>query len=442
MTDLFAARMQMAVSLGFHIVFAVVGMAMPLLMVIAQIAHRRTGDPTYRDLAHRWAKGTAILFAVGAVSGTVLSFELGLLWPRFMEFAGPLIGLPFGLEGFAFFLEAIALGIYLYGWDRVHPWIHIASGAVIALSGVLSGVFVTSVNGFMNTPAGFTLDAQGKLATIDPWGAFFNPAFPSEAFHMAVAAYQSVAFGVLGVHAWRLLADPTSAFHRKALHIAFAVAALSAPLQLVAGDVAASHVAEVQPLKLASAEGHFETKRGAPITVIGWPNVAERRLDHAIQIPKGLSLLAFRDPDAEVKGLEEFPEDEWPPIVPVFVAFHVMVGCGVVMLALALWGALLWWRKGALDRSRTFLRAAVLVAPLGIVAVEAGWTVTEVGRQPWIVRGVMRTADALTPFPDLWLPFVLTCLLYLFLGFVVVVLLRRHVFSVPRDGEEPAEAQP
>src|SRR5688572_15910351 len=201
MDDLLAARFQMGISLGFHILFAVAGMAMPLLMVIAEWRHYRSGHPIYRELAVRWSKGTAILFAVGAVSGTVLSFELGLLWPTFMEHAGPLIGMPFSLEGFAFFLEAIALGIYLYGWDRVSPRVHLASGVVVALSGLASGVFVVAVNAFMNTPQGFRLDASGRLVDVDLWRAFFTPAFPTQALHMALAAYSSIAFAVLGIHA-------------------------------------------------------------------------------------------------------------------------------------------------------------------------------------------------------------------------------------------------
>lgn len=435
MSDLFAARMQMAVSLGFHILFAVVGMAMPLLMVISEIKYLRTRDETYRDLAHRWAKGTVILFAVGAVSGTVLSFELGLLWPRFMEVTGPTVGMAFGLEGFAFFLEAIALGVYIYGWNRVHPWVHLGAGVVIALAGVISGVFVTSVNAFMNTPAGFRLDAAGNLTDIRPWDAFFNPAFPTEALHMVIAAYQTVAFAVLGIHAWRLLRDPENRFHRRALHIAFAVAVFSAPMQIIAGDLAATHIAEEQPQKLAASEGLFITERGAALTIIGWPDIQERRLRYRLSVPRGLSLLAFRDPAAEVVGLEAFPEETWPPIVPVFISFRIMVACGFIMLALAIWGSITWLRRRDLASSKPFLVAAVFCAPLGAIAVETGWIVTEVGRQPWIIRDVMLTAEAVTPVPNLWIPFFLSLVLYLFLGVVVLFLLRAHVFSVPRSEE-------
>jgi cytochrome d ubiquinol oxidase subunit I len=424
MDDLLAARTQMAVSLGFHIIFAIVGMAMPALMVVAQLLHRRTGDEIYVDLAKRWAKGTAILFAVGAVSGTALSFELGLLWPRFMELAGPLVGTAFTMEGYAFFLEAIALGVYLYGWDKVPANVHLGSGVVVAISGLLSGVFVTSVNGFMNEPAGFRV-VDGVHVPHDPVAAFLNGAFFSEALHMSLAAYASVGLLVLGVHAWRLRKGPTGrarAFHEAGARIAFGVAAVSVPLLLVSGDLSAKHIARDQPIKLAAAEGHYETERGAAITVVG-----------PLEVPGGLSFLAFGDFDAEVKGLNDFPEDERPPVPVVFTAFRVMVGAGSAMMLLVLWGLARVVRKRGLLESRAFLTAAALAAPLGVLAVEAGWTVTEVGRQPWIIVGVMRTVDAVTPMPGLWLPCALFCGLYLFLGLVVVSMLRAHVFLADEE---------
>lgn len=435
MTDLLAARLQMAISLGFHILFAVAGMAMPLLMVVAEWIHHKTGDAVYRDLAHRWAKGTAILFAVGAVSGTVLSFELGLLWPTFMEHAGPLIGMPFSLEGFAFFLEAIALGLYLYGWDRIPPRVHLASGGVVALSGLASGVFVVAVNAWMNTPQGFRIDDQGRLVDVDLWEAFFTPAFPTQALHMALAAYSSVAFAVLGIHAWRLLADPASRFHRAAIRVVLPVAIVVAPLQILSGDFAAKHLASEQPLKLAAAESHFETEAGAPLVIGGIPDLETREVRYAIRLPKLLSVLATGSPDGVVRGLEDFPEDEWPPVPIVHYAFQVMVGCGMAMLGLAAWGAWLLWRRRDLAARRGFLKAAVLCGPLGLLAVEAGWVVTEVGRQPWIIRGVMRVRDALTPMPGLTVTLAVTVALYLILGIVVLVLLRRHVLHVPPQEE-------
>ncbi len=431
MSDLLAARLQMAISLGFHILFAVAGMAMPLLMVIAEACYLRTGKELYRQLAQRWAKGTAILFAVGAVSGTVLSFELGLLWPRFMQEAGPLIGMPFSMEGFAFFLEAIAIGIYLYGWDRVSPRVHLASGVVVALSGLLSGVFVVAVNAWMNTPRGFELTPQGTFANVDLVAAFFTPAFPTQATHMAIAAYSSVSFAVLGIHAWSLLRQPGSEFHRAALRVVLPVALISAPMQALSGDFAAKHLAEHQPLKLAAAEGLFETRTAAPLVIGGLPDIDAKEVRWGIHVPKMLSVLAHGDPEARVVGLDSAPPEVWPPVVPVHVAFQVMVGCGAMMLGVAAWAGIGLIRRRPLHGERRFLRAAVLVAPLGLVAVEAGWMVTELGRQPWIIFEVLRVADAVTPMGGLWVGLVVSVVAYAALGVVVVVMLSRYVLRAP-----------
>ncbi len=432
-----AARLQMAVSLGFHIVFAVVGMAMPVLMVIAEYRHAKHGDPIHLDLARRWARGTAILFAVGAVSGTVLSFELGLLWPRFMERAGPLIGMPFSLEGFAFFLEAIFLGVYLYGWDKVSRRAHIAAGVVVAVSGLASGVFVVAVNAWMNTPSGFVL-VGGDFTDVDLVRAFFSPSFVPEALHMVLAAYAAVAFAVLGIHAAALLKAPSNQFHRRAAAIALAVAAVATPLQLFSGDLAAKNIGHFQPVKLAAAEAEFVTEAGAPLLVGGVPDVAARTVHGALRIPYLLSVLDKDDPRATVPGLDSVAPSLWPPIAITHLAFDVMVASGMAMFALVALGAVIRVYKRDPLRSRAFLRFAVIVAPLGVVAIEAGWTVTEVGRQPWIISGVLRTADAVTPVPHLVIPFATFSLVYLLLGAVVVLLLRRHVGSAPKDAGSAA----
>ena len=421
----------MAISLGFHIVFAVVGIAMPVLMVIAEDRAIRRRDEVSRELAHRWAHGTAILFAVGAVSGTVLSFELGLLWPSFMGFAGPIFGMPFSLEGFAFFLEAIFLGIYLYGWDRVPPRAHWAAGVMVALSGVLSGVFVVIANGWMNTPTGFRM-VNGQATDVDPWAAMRNPAAATEVLHMTLAAYLSVGFAVAAVHAWRLLAEPDSAFHRRALGIALWVGGAAALLQPLSGDLSARQVAEHQPVKLAAMEGQFRTQRGAPLRIGGWPDEEAEVTRYAIEVPRGLSLLAFHDPDAEVRGLDSVPRTDRPPVHVVHLAFQIMVACGSALGGVAALAALLAWRRRGLPDAPWFLRTLVACGPLGFVALEAGWTVTEVGRQPWIVHGVFRTADAVTPMPGLVVSLVTFTAVYVFLGFVVVFLLRRQVFASPR----------
>jgi cytochrome d ubiquinol oxidase subunit I len=425
MDDLLAARSQMALSLGFHILFAVAGIAMPLFMVIAEARWLRRGDAVCLELAHRWARGTAILFAVGAVSGTVLSFELGLLWPRFMEWAGPIIGMPFSLEGFAFFTEAIFLGVYLYGWKRVSPRAHLVSGILVAVSGAVSGIFVVLANAWMNTPTGFRL-VDGRPVDIDPLAAMASPAAFGQCLHMTLAAYASVGIAVAGIHAFLLLQDRENPFHRRAFAIAFGVGAAASVLQPLSGDVLARVTARTQPVKLAAMEGQFATERGAPLRLGGIPDEEARTTRYALEIPYGLSLLAFHDPRAEVAGLNAFPRDQWPPVAVVHLAFQAMVGAGTALAGLALWGALLAWR-GRLFASRAFLRAVVLAAPLGLVAVEAGWVVAEVGRQPWIVQGVLRTADAVTAMPGLVVSFLLFTALYLLLAAVVVWLLLRQV---------------
>ncbi|MFW5968437.1 MAG: cytochrome ubiquinol oxidase subunit I [Persicimonas sp.] len=437
MDDLLAARSQMAMSLAFHIIFAVVGMAMPLLMIIAEARWMKTGKRLYRELAERWAKGTAIIFAVGAVSGTVLSFELGLLWPTFMEHAGPLVGMPFSLEGFAFFLEAIFLGVYLYGWDRVGPKVHWFSGLMVLISGTMSGIFVVTANAWMNTPVGFEF-VDGKFVDIRPWEAMFNPMWFGQCFHMVVAAFQAVAFAVAGIHAAMLLRDRHNPFHRKALTIALAIAAIASVAQPIMGDVLAKDTAEHQPTKLAAMEGQFETEEGAPLRIGGWPDEEDEETRWAVEIPYALSYLAHRDFDATVEGLEEVPRDEWPPVPIVHIAFQIMIFCGFWMLGVALLGAFMSWRRGELFDERWYLWLLVGSAPLGFIAIEAGWTVTEVGRQPWVIQGYMRTADAVTPMPGLVVPFTVFTILYLILSAIVVYLLWRHVFQSP-SGEELAE---
>lgn len=428
MTDLLAARSQMAMSLAFHILFAMVGMAMPLLMVLAEGRFLRHGDRLDRTLAQRWARGTAIMFAVGAVSGTALSFELGLLWPNFMAFAGPIVGMPFSLEGFAFFLEAIFLGIYLYGWDRVSPRAHLLAGVGVMLSGVASAAFVLCANAWMNTPAGFTLAADGTLLDVDPYAAMFNPAALSEVLHMTMAAFAAVGFAVAGIHAFMLLRRPGDPFHRRALGLALAMGGIFACLQPLSGDLAAKHVAEYQPVKLAAMEGHWETAREVPLQLGGWPDEATEETRYALEIPYGLSFLAFGDIHAEVRGLKDFPPEDRPPVAIVHIAFQLMVACGSAMMAVAALAGFMRLRGRDLA-APWFLRLLVVSAPLGVIAVEAGWTVTEVGRQPWVIQGLMRTRDAVTPMPHLVVPFATFTLLYLVLGVTVVVLLTRKVFT-------------
>ena len=439
MSDLDYARFQMAISLGFHIVFAAIGIAMPLLMVAAEWRWLKTGQSVYRDLAKNWAKGTAVFFAVGAVSGTVLSFELGLLWPKFMEHAGGIIGFPFSLEGFAFFTEAIFLGIYLYAWTQTSRWMHLFAGVVVAISGAASAFFVIMVNGWMNAPTGFDFDpATGTFSNIDPVAAMFNPAWRTQAIHMVVAAYLATAFGAAGIHAFRLLRDSRSEFHRRALSICMTVGVTAAILQPITGDRSAKMVARTQPVKLAALEGQFETQSGAPFRLGGLPDETTKRTKYALEIPGVLSFLAHGSFNATVQGLDSVPETDWPPVAVVHIAFQVMVLLGLVLVGVSAWFCIAAWRvRGIPTTSRYLLWALVICSPLGFIAIEAGWIVTEVGRQPWIIYGVMRTKDAVTTMPGLAIPAITFTLVYLFLSAVVFLVLRHQVRGAEAKG--PAE---
>jgi len=437
MSDFFFARSQMAMSLAFHIVFAAVGIGMPLLMAIAEGLYLRRRETIYLDLARRWANGTAILFAVGAVSGTVLSFELGLLWPRFMEHAGGIIGMPFSLEGFAFFTEAIFLGIYLYGWNRIRAVPHWLAGILVAVSAMLSGVFVVTVNAWMNVPTGFDV-VGGRITNIDPVAAMLNPASLPQVIHMILAAYVATGFAVAGVHAFFLLRDRANAFHRRAFAITLAVAAIASPLQIVSGDLIARMVAQRQPAKFAAMEAHYRTAAGAPLTIGGIPDDAAMTTRYAIRVPFGLSLLAWGDPRATVRGLDSIPRDEWPNTRIVHWAFDLMVAAGFAMLAVAAWAGWIRLRRRPWPDDRRLLRAVVVAGPLGFIAIEAGWVVTEVGRQPWIIYGVMRTSEAVTPMPGLVVPFVTFTIVYVFLSVILVYLLRRQFLETDRSAGRSA----
>jgi cytochrome bd ubiquinol oxidase subunit I len=407
------ARSQMALSLAFHIVFASIGVAMPVLMVLAEARGLRTGDPVYRVLAQRWAKGTAVLFAVGAVSGTVLSFELGLLFPGFMRFAGPIVGLPFSLEGFAFFTEAIFLGVYLYGWDRVSPRVHLLSGVGVAVSGLASAVFVTFVNAWMNAPRGLVF-TDGQLTDIDPWGALKTPFALHEILHGSLASYAATGLAVAGVHAYALLRNPGSQFHRHALTLALVLAVPSSLLQPMLGHFAGQQVAIHQPAKLAVMEQLPHTRAAAPLHV------------GPFEIPGGLSLMAFNDPQAVVQGLDAFAPEDRPPAL-IRPAFLLMVGLGTALVGYSLWAVWLWRRRRPWGQERRFLWATILAAPAGFVALEAGWIVTEVGRQPFVVYGVMRTAAAVTPAAGLEVRLIVFTAIYLVLAATLVTVLGRHI---------------
>lgn len=422
MDNLLAARLTMAFSLGFHIIFAAIGMVMPFLMSAAHYLYIKKGNSEYLELTKLWMKGVAILFAVGAVSGTALSFELGLLWPGFMKHAGPIIGMPFSWEGTAFFLEAVAIGLFLYGWKHMKPWAHWFSGLAVGISGFASGVFVVAANSWMNSPSGFEWTETGAI-NIDPVAAMFNEAWLHQTLHMQCAALQAVGFAVAGIHAYLWMKGKAVSLNQKAFKIAMIFAAVASLIQPLIGHFAAQRVAVLQPAKLAAMEAHFKTGKNVPLYIGGWPNEEKEETTLAIEIPSALSFLAFNDFNAEVKGLDAFPKDERPPVLIPHLSFQVMVGIGTLLAALSV---LYFWYLRKDHFPKWFLKILVFCTPLGFIAIEAGWMVTEVGRQPWIIYGVMKTKDAVTPVPGMQYHFYLFLTLYLFLSAVTIWLFKRQ----------------
>lgn len=421
MDILLAARAQMALSLAFHMVFAALGIGLPLLMVLAEGRWLRTRDPVHLRLAKTWSKALALTFVVGAVSGTALSFELGLLWPGFMAFAGGIIGPAFALEGFAFFIEAIFIGLYLYGWQRLSPRAHWWCGVVVAISGCLSGILVLATNAWMQHPVGFRL-VDGVPVDVDPLALFTNPTWWILAQHSTLSCYVATGFAVAGVYAWGWLRGRRDAYHRAALGIALGVGGVCAALMPLSGDLTAKNTARTQPAKLAAMEAHFTTRTHAPLLIGGWPNVATGEVHGAVELPALLSVLAHGSPAAEVVGLDRIPRDQWPNVALVHLAFQVMVLAGTAMIAVA---AAWWWMRWRRREDRRWPMVAVVAAsPLGFLALEAGWMVTEVGRQPWTVWGVLRTAEVVTPVREVPLVLFVFTALYLALGIALVALLR------------------
>lgn len=437
MNDFLAARSQMALSLGFHIVFSCIGMVMPFFMAVAHYYYLKTGKEVYKNVTKAWSKGVAIFFATGAVSGTVLSFELGLLWPTFMKHAGPIFGMPFSLEGTAFFIEAIALGFFLYGWNRFNRWFHWFTGVVVGVSGLVSGILVVAANAWMNSPAGFDY-LNGEYLNIDPIKAMFNDAWFSQALHMCIAAFAATGFAVAGVHALMIVRGNHVAFHTKAFRIAAVFAAAAAILQPLSGDLSAKDVAHRQPAKLAAMEAHFHTEKGAPLIIGGIPDEKNKKVDYAVKIPGLLSFMVAEDFNAEVKGLDAIPEENHPPVAVTHYAFQVMVGLGMIMLLISVLYFIGLWKKKQWLESKWLLKLFVIATPLGFIAVEAGWTVTEVGRQPWIINGIMRTADAVTPMPGINYSFYLFSAVYISLAVIVTFMLYRQIKMVGKLYDTPS----
>ncbi|QDH79545.1 cytochrome ubiquinol oxidase subunit I [Echinicola soli] len=432
MDDLLAARSQMALSLGFHIIFACIGMIMPFLMAISHYKYLKSGKEKYKTLTKAWSKGVAIFFVTGAVSGTMLSFELGLLWPEFMKHAGPIFGMPFSLEGTAFFIEAIALGFFLYGWEKFQPWFHWFTGVVVGVSGLASGILVVAANAWMNSPAGFDY-VNGEYLNIDPIAAMFNDAWFTQALHMILAAFVATCFAVAGIHAWMMTKGKNIHIHKAALKISLTLGAVAAILQPLSGDLSAKDVAKRQPAKLAAMEAHFETEEAASLIIGGIPDEENQTVSYAIKIPGALSFLAHGDFNAEVTGLDQIPKDEQPPVTVTHFAFQIMVGCGMVLMITGIFWLYGLWKNKKYIYSHKFLGLIALLTPLGFIAVEAGWFVTEVGRQPWILYGIMKTKDAVTPMPGIVYSFLLYTVIYISLAGIVTLLLIRQIKNLDKN---------
>jgi cytochrome d ubiquinol oxidase subunit I len=433
-SNLLAAREQMAFTLAFHIPFACMGIAFPLMVLIANGLGLRRGDEDMLRLARRWSKVMAVTFAVGAVTGTVLSFELGLLWPGLMGHYGQVFGIPFGIEGLFFFTEAIFIAIYIYGWDRLPPRAHLLTAVPIVIAGIGGAFAVVAANSWMNQPEGFTQGANGKITSVDTWGVLFNKASGYEVPHMLLAAYMVAGFLVASVYAVAWLRGRRDRYHRIGFAIPFALAAIATPIQLFVGDTAARAIAKDQPIKFAAMEYVTTTSRDVPEWIYGVYNGGKPKA--GISIPGLDSILVGFSTDTQVTGLDTVPPSDQPgPKTLLHWSFDTMVGIGTALLLLGLWFAFVLWRRRALPKTPWFWRACAVAGPAAVIALWCGWIVTEVGRQPWIVYQKLRTADAVTNSGGIWLTFGVIVVLYagLFVGTVVML---RHMARSWRAGEE------
>jgi len=422
------ARSQMAFTLAFHIVLVPLGVSWAFMALIANYRGVKHDDSDALRLAQRWSKYMAVTFAVGAVTGTVLTFEFGLLWPRFMGQWGEAFGVPFAFEGIFFFTEAIFVAIYIFGWRRLRPWPHFWTGVPVVVTGVLGSVSVVSANAWMNSPQGFTLDSAGKVVDVDPWSVIFNDAMPLMAAHMVVAAYVVGGFLIASVYAFAMLRGRRDRYHRVAFLIAFSVVAAAIPVQMAVGDSLARWVYNNQPVKFAAIELVPQTASDVPETLFGHLN-SDGTVTGGIPIPGLASILS--DPAdgtaTVVQGLDTVPTDDQPTIGEVNVvhlSWDIMVGLGTLLFLLAVWYWLCWLFRKDMPKSRWFLRIATVAGVASVVTMEAGWVVSEVGRQPWIVYNLMKVEDAATGNTGVWITFVVVVALYVGLGTTTVLILR------------------
>ena len=437
--ELLAARSQMAFTLGFHIILACLGAALPTIVLITNAIGLRRGDATALLLARRWSQIMAVTFAVGAVTGTVLSFEMGLLWPGLMGRFGGAFGIPFAIEGLFFFLEAIFIAIYIYGWRHLSPRAHLLSAVPVAISGIGGTFSVVAANAWMNQPAGFTLGPDGRVADVVPFQVIFNRATGYEVVHMLLAAWLVTGFLLAGVYAGGMLRGRTDRYVRLGFAIPFTLAAIAAPIQVIVGDFAARGVFEDQPAKFAAMELITTSGPHQPVTIGGL--YVDGKVVGGVTIPDLASILAGFSPDTVIQGLDVVAVEDQPPAAIVHLAWDTMVGIGTALVGLAAWAALVRFRRRDLARSRWFLRAATLAGLGAVIALEAGWIVTEVGRQPWVVYKILRTADAVTHAEGVRVSFLVIVALYTVLGASTLLALRmlsrRWTTEDARGGADP-----
>ena len=422
------ARALFGTSLGFHIIYATIGVGLPVMIIIAEVLHFIKKDPDYALMAKRWTKGFAILLAVSIASGTIVGVMISLLFPDFMEIVGQVIALPFQMEIFAFLIEAVFMSIYLYAADRLPPTLRLVSIISVALGATASAILITDVHAWMNTPAGFNITPDGEITDVNTWAAFFNPSFGVTAVHVTLSAYMTVAFLIASIAALRLMRRKITkaerAYHKKALTIALYFGALMSLATAINGHETAQMLHEYNPRKLAAAEGLFETQTHAPLSIGGYTSLEDQRVKYAVEIPYALSFLAGDRFDTEVTGLNEFPEELWPPLY-VHILFNVMVGIGSVLILVA-FIALFW--KHVLKREFPGWLLAMLVVsgPLAMIAIEAGWCFSCIGRQPWTINEVLRTEDAATKSNSVGFLFYLFMILYITLLFVTGFVMRYY----------------
>src|ERR687888_1703035 len=437
-SELIPARSQMAFTLGFHIILASLGVAFPALMLIANYRGLRHDDPVALELAQRWSKVAAVTFAVGAVTGTVLSFEFGLLWPAFTGRFGQVFGVLFAIEGIFFFLEAIFIAIYIFGWKRLSGWVHFWTGVPIVIAGLGGAFSVVAVNSWMNQPDGFKIAPNGQVTDVAPLDAIFNRATAYEVPHMILAAYLVTGFLVASVYAVGMLRGRRDRHHRLGLLIPLTVAAIATPIQFAVGDTAARAIADDQPVKFAGMEcvQHTDTH----VTEYIYGRCTSDGVKGGIGIPGLDSFLVGFSTDTKVTGLDSVPPSDRPPAnTMLHLAFDAMVGICVLLIGLGLWLAWAWWRRRDIPKSRWFLRAVAVSGVAAVVALECGWIVTEVGRQPWIVYNVMRTEDAVTQADGVWVTFGLVLALYAVLGAVLIITLRAMSRRWRAEGDRESE---